>query len=287
MLRHQGLLYYLFHEYNHIFKREEIGVDELIYLFQPFSFKPQAARVLLSRLKKKQLIANRRQGKKSYYFLTEEGKKRLAWGWGQLFNKQPLEWNGHWRLVVYNIPEKIRKRRDEFRLYLMFNGYGSLNNSVWVCPEGKGEAPLGNLLEKVNSLGIGDYVEIFTAQKIGLGNDKAMIAKAYNLQKMMDQYEVFLKKYCRKMDTYRKLKKRGEGIQIEEYYVERFELGLEFLDLIKLDPKLPKELLPSQWNGWEAEALFLKYIEMLGEYTYSYFGRKEKTGPAALAIFPN
>lgn len=287
MLKHQGLVYYLFLSYAYTLEQEEIGVDELIYLFRPFSFNPQAVRVLLSRLKKNGIVSNRRAGKKSYYFLTEEGKKRLAWGGNQIFAKQPLEWNGKWRTVVYNIPEKIRKKRDEFRFYLMFNRYGCLNNGIWISPEGKGGIPLESLKGKIYDLGIESYVQIFTAENLGPGDNGSIVAKAYNLEKMIAEYKNFIKKYQAKMVSYQEAKKKGKKIQIEKYYVERFELAYDFLELIKLDPKLPGELLPADWNGGQAEKLFHQYACELNEPTYAYFGREVKISPTdMLAIFP-
>lgn len=275
MLKHQGLIYYLFHEYGYAFDQEEIGVDELIYLFRPFKLNPQAVRVLLSRLKSKGIVSNRRVGKKSYYFLTEQGKQYLTWGWGQIFHKETLEWNGKWRIVIYNIPEKIRKKRDEFRLYLMFNRYASLNSGIWICPEGKGAISSEQLLEKVTRLGLEEYVQLFTADNVGLGDNIKIVDKAYNLERIIEGYTNYIQEYGARMEKYKKIKEQGKACQIEKYYVERFKMGFDFLDLIKLDPKLPPELLPSNWNGLEAEKILYQYGEMLREPTYSYFGRQQ------------
>lgn len=287
MLKHQALVYYLFLSYGYAFEQEEIGVDELIYLFRPFSFNPQAVRVLLSRLKKNGIVSNRRMGKRSCYSLTEEGKKRLAWGGSQLFAKQPLEWNGKWRTVIYNIPEKIRKKRDEFRFYLMFNRYGCLNNGVWICPEGKGALPLESLEKKIGDLDIKSYVQIFRAENLVPGDNRSIVAKAYNLEKLMAEYKNFIKRYGAKMVAYQEARKKGKQIQIEKYYVERFTLAYDFLELIKLDPKLPAELLSANWNGGQAEKLFHQYACELDEPTYAYFGREVRMSPTdMLAIFP-
>lgn len=39
-----------------------------------------------------------------------------------------------WQMVIFDIPEKIKKRRDYFRDGLKRLGYKKLQQSIWVCP---------------------------------------------------------------------------------------------------------------------------------------------------------
>ncbi len=42
--------------------------------------------------------------------------------------------DGKWIMVMFDIPEKKRFRRDLLREFLMFMGYQKLQHSVWICP---------------------------------------------------------------------------------------------------------------------------------------------------------
>lgn len=67
--------------------------------------------------------------------LTGNGKK-----WALRFNidemkiKKPSEWDGKWRLVFFDIPEKVRKARDALRGKLRELGLYELQKSVFVTP---------------------------------------------------------------------------------------------------------------------------------------------------------
>jgi DNA-binding transcriptional regulator PaaX len=78
-------------------------------------------------------------------FAEENGKKRLQltkkgeWfaariGEGTLIPKKPKRWDGKWRMLVFDIPERRRKSRDQIRLTLTGLGFKRLQDSVWVYP---------------------------------------------------------------------------------------------------------------------------------------------------------
>ena len=48
---------------------------------------------------------------------------------------KPAEWDGKWRLVTFDIPEKRRYARDTFRLALKRMGFLKLEGSLWVYPD--------------------------------------------------------------------------------------------------------------------------------------------------------
>lgn len=42
--------------------------------------------------------------------------------------------DGKWIMVIFDIPEKIKNKRDFFRRKLQFLGFKMLQKSIWVCP---------------------------------------------------------------------------------------------------------------------------------------------------------
>ncbi len=50
-----------------------------------------------------------------------------------ILNK-PKEWDGIWRLISYDIPNRLKQKRDWFRSILMRLGFLKIQESLWVYP---------------------------------------------------------------------------------------------------------------------------------------------------------
>lgn len=67
--------------------------------------------------------------------LTDKGKKKVL-----IFNPdsfkiaKPKKWDGKWRMIVFDIPEKRREVRDALRGHLKQMGFYELQKSVFVHP---------------------------------------------------------------------------------------------------------------------------------------------------------
>jgi len=67
--------------------------------------------------------------------LTEKGKAKMLL---VLFNEMGKEvkrnWDGIWRIVSFDIPERHKRERDSFRKKLRDIGFFPLQESVFICP---------------------------------------------------------------------------------------------------------------------------------------------------------
>ena len=67
--------------------------------------------------------------------ITEEGlKKALKYKSESVEIKKPKSWDKQWRLVIFDVPEKKKNLRDQFRRHLVKLGFYRLNRSVFVHP---------------------------------------------------------------------------------------------------------------------------------------------------------
>lgn len=67
-------------------------------------------------------------------FLTEKGKvKALNYVFEDIKIKKS-KWDGMWRIVTFDIPEKKRAGRDALREKIKQAGFYELQKSVWICP---------------------------------------------------------------------------------------------------------------------------------------------------------
>ena len=67
--------------------------------------------------------------------LTKEGRqKALQFQIDDIKIKKPKQWDGTWRMVIFDIPEKNKKAREALRRKIKELGFLELQKSVFVCP---------------------------------------------------------------------------------------------------------------------------------------------------------
>ena len=67
--------------------------------------------------------------------LTEMGKERaLRFSLDSMQIHTPARWDGKWRLILFDIPERFKKLRDTFREHLRRLGFYEFQKSVFIHP---------------------------------------------------------------------------------------------------------------------------------------------------------
>jgi len=67
--------------------------------------------------------------------LTAKGKESLRMLELREFkNQSPQDWDGRWRVLIFDIPEKRRVIRNKIRRTLVQMGFARLQDSVWLYP---------------------------------------------------------------------------------------------------------------------------------------------------------
>lgn len=97
--------------------------------------------------------------------LTEKGKKvarQLSFLGSSINFKKPKKWDGKWRVVMFDIPEKDRLFRNILRAHLYDLDFKKLQHSVFVSPY-----PFEKeILDLVTLYSAEKYVRVITATKI-------------------------------------------------------------------------------------------------------------------------
>lgn len=91
--------------------------------------------------------------------LTEEGRDHAIWAKLKMVDEK---WDGRWRLVIFDIPEKRRAARDLFRLRLKQWGFKYFQGSVWISKKNCTK----ELRRFVKQAGIGDWVKVIESDNI-------------------------------------------------------------------------------------------------------------------------
>lgn len=109
-------------------------VHHLLRNYQRFrKYQSKKVSAAFYRLKKEGCIEIEKRGKQFYVSLTKKGKVKA--GWLQIDSleiKRPKEWDGKWRLVIFDISQLKKFFRELFRGKLKQLGFYQLQKSVWV-----------------------------------------------------------------------------------------------------------------------------------------------------------
>ncbi|KKS69849.1 CRISPR-associated endonuclease Cas2 [Candidatus Daviesbacteria bacterium RIFCSPLOWO2_01_FULL_43_38] len=92
--------------------------------------------------------------------LTDRGKDRALW---MKMKMEDEKWDGKWRLVCWDIPEKRRAARNLLRHKLKQLGFQCFQKSVWGCKKDCTK-PLRDFIRQV---GIEDWVMVVESDDIG------------------------------------------------------------------------------------------------------------------------
>lgn len=166
--------------------------------------------------------------------VTDEGYRRLKELVPKYIEPEERQWNGDIYLVMFDIPENLKRSRQKLRNTLTDIDFRMIQESVWM-----GFSDPADLLEEDLKLWEIDEFVLFTKATPPLGQAglKTFVRQAFGLDKLNLRYEAFLK-------------------NVQEQRLDPTELVLMYLSILKQDPKLPKSLLPA---GWLGDRAFLVY----------------------------
>ncbi len=89
----------------------------------------------LNYLNKKRMVSITEKNGQTILTLSEDGKKRLLqFNLDQMVIKKPKKWDGYWRLVLFDIPERKKLAREAFRNKLKKLGFYQLQKSCFIHP---------------------------------------------------------------------------------------------------------------------------------------------------------
>lgn len=95
----------------------------------------QRYRRMWQRLQERKLVKIKETSDGQVVEITQAGfKKALKYKIEEMKIKKPKKWDGKWRIVIFDVPEKKKGARDIFRRYLQYLNFEMLNKSVFVHP---------------------------------------------------------------------------------------------------------------------------------------------------------
>jgi len=155
------------------------ALPNLPQVFSFFGIKSAKDRYRLKRtiqlLEKQKLIEIYEKGDEQVMEITEKGKKRiLKYKFDELTITRPKKWDGLWRVIAFDIPQKYKRARDAFSFKLKEMEFYHLQKSIYVCPfECRDEVDfIGEIFD------VRKYINYFVAKEI---DEEEKIKKYYDL----------------------------------------------------------------------------------------------------------
>lgn len=181
----------------------------------------------------------------SGYKLTEKGFSELCLDF-PFFRYLRSKWDGHWRILSYEIPEKKRELRDKLRRKVSAWGLGPWHRSFWVSPH----PIIGDLKNLISQKEEEKYVQAFESSHV-FGNREILIKKVWDTERLDKKYRGLFK------DWHDILSKEEEKVLKLQKVVNLY------VELLRIDPGLPKELVGESWIGYEAFSIFKEIRSIL------------------------
>ncbi len=185
-------------------------------------------------------------GRRTKWRLSDSARQLLTDGAERIysFSGAARDWDGRWLLVSVRIPDSARRARHVVRSRLTWAGFGSLGAGLWISPHTGREAEAAGVLR---AAGVAGDAQLFVATRSGLGDVRDMVAAAWDLTAVEEQYERFVAEFAPAQ--------AGQD-RADDALARQIELVHAWRRFPAIDPVLPRELLPSRWSGIAAARLF-------------------------------
>lgn len=222
-----------------------LSVASLVRLMADLDVDAAAVRSSVSRLKKRDILRSRKVDGRVGYALAPPTVEILREGDTRIFDRPRATTEDGWLVIVFSVPESERGKRHALRSQLVRLGFGTAAPGVWVAPGTLYEETAGTL----ERLGLSGYVEFFRGDYLGDVGDR--IGVWWDLAELEILYSDF-------QDTYAPVRTRWSGHpgSPEEAFATYVPMLTAWRRLPYLDPGLPLEHLPRDWNGVAAGRLF-------------------------------
>jgi phenylacetic acid degradation operon negative regulatory protein len=223
---------------------EPVWTQVLLDVLGGLGVESKSARQALARTAAEGLLESDRAGRRVRWALTGSGRRLLTDGAARIygFGGSTRVWDGRWLVLLISVPESRRQLRHRLRTRLAWAGLGSPSPGVWLSPDpGKQDEVTG----VVADLGLTAVTSSFVGPFGVIGTERDLVHQAWDLAGVEAAYELFLDEFG-----------AADPATPDEVLRQQIHLVHAWRRFPFLDPQLPAALLPEDWAGARAAALF-------------------------------
>lgn len=224
-------------------------LGSLIRLVAPLGLSERVVRTAVFRLAKDDWLTSHQVGRRSYYSLTESGRRRFEAAHRRIYAARQIEWDGHWKLVLAG-PDLAADQRDALRRELGWLGFGQLAPNVLAHPTPDVDA----MQQAILGLGVGSKVVVMNGASDGGSLPEALpglVEACWDLRQLDKDYQGFLEAF---RPVWRAIE-QADNLDPEMCFLVRALLIHDYRRVLLRDPQLPDALLPLDWSGTASRLL--------------------------------
>jgi DNA-binding transcriptional regulator PaaX len=162
-------------------------------------------------------------------------------------------WDGRWRIVLFDVPSTQDSHRVRLRRYLQSRGFGYLQNSVWITPDSLDEERKTIAGGQVNV----ESLILLEARPSAGETDAEIVAGAWDFARINSRYARHLEVLGERPRV--PIQSEGAAKTLLRWAAAEREAWLE---AVRLDPLLPRRILPPEYLGQRA---WQRRVEVLGD----------------------
>ncbi|WP_138379205.1 phenylacetic acid degradation operon negative regulatory protein PaaX [Luteithermobacter gelatinilyticus] len=252
-----------------------VWLGSLISFLEPLGLSDRLVRTTISRLSKDSWLSATQIGRKSYYSLTDSGRRRFQNATPRIYAGPLIDWDGSWCLVI--LPQHLKQKRDAARKELGWLGFGTVSSGLMAHPLPDFPA----LKQTLELLDIHEDVILLTKARHDMTSGRALetlVHECWDLEELGQLYQDFLSRY---RPVYHALRK-GPLPRDEECALLRILMIHEYRKILLKDPLLPTQLLPAHWEGTAAHQLCRNIYRLLLSASEQYFSATLETADGPL-----
>ncbi|MFF5364824.1 PaaX family transcriptional regulator C-terminal domain-containing protein [Streptomyces scabiei] len=225
-----------------------VPVSELIRLLAAIGVDAPSVRSSVSRLKRRGLLVPARTATGAAGYGLSDDARRLLDDSDRRIHAPAAQRDEGWVLAVFSVPESERQKRHVLRSRLAGLGFGTAAPGVWIAPARLHEETRHTLTR----LRLDPYVDLFRGEHLGFAATAEAVARWWDLTGLAKRHEAFLDRHA---PVLRDWERRADTPPREAY--RDYLLALDsWRHLPYADPGLPAALLPADWPGVRAAAVF-------------------------------
>jgi phenylacetic acid degradation operon negative regulatory protein len=227
-----------------------IRASALLSVLEGAGVGAPAARATLDRLVDSDILERSRSGREIRFALTGHGTAVLREATERVRGPRPFDPQGAgWTLVTFSIPEGQRTLRHRLRSTLTWEGFAPLRDGLWLAP---GEVDLAGSLEPLQRDLPPHSVVAFHARELPGFPIAASVRAAWDVEAIRREHLAFIETWA----------EPGDELAPSALTV-RTMLVADWLELLRADPRLPREFMDAQWPAARSVEVYRRMHQRL------------------------
>ncbi|OLT37679.1 hypothetical protein BJF79_29220 [Actinomadura sp. CNU-125] len=221
----------------------------VVELMNDMGVSASGTRTLLSRLTREGRLQSVKEGRRTFYALSQQALTRLSTGFDAIRRfgvDEAHDPDAPWLILMFSVPEEQRALRQQLRRGLSWMGFSPLYDGVWITPR-----PVEHqAVALCRKLGV-ESASIAAGSIEAIGRDHGRPTDAWDLPLAQGLYQAFARHLASPLERL----SAGE-MTADEALRLRTEIMNIWRGFPKFDPGLPERELPAGWPRAAARTAF-------------------------------